>query len=91
MSSYSANARCRDTCPDQPGIDLIRKFRVFKVGMRELTRTSQDNYMSLTDDACRNSWTPGQIQRMREQVAKYRGVVYPGIDVDKIPEDSYDN
>ena len=45
------------------------------------------NYMSYSDDQCRNEWTPGQIQRMREQMAKYRGVVYPGIDVGKIPED----
>ncbi|KAJ4985682.1 metalloprotease [Stagonosporopsis vannaccii] len=46
------------------------------------------NYMSYSDDDCRDSWTPGQIQRMREQMAKFRGVVYPGIDVDNIPEDT---
>ncbi|CAI9629993.1 unnamed protein product [Alternaria burnsii] len=46
------------------------------------------NYMSYSDDYCRYEFTPGQIQRMREQMAKFRGVVYPGIDVDNIPEDS---
>ncbi|KNG47233.1 metalloprotease [Stemphylium lycopersici] len=46
------------------------------------------NYMSYSDDYCRYEFTPGQIQRMREQVAKFRGIVYPGIDVDNIPEDS---
>ncbi|KAH6622465.1 hypothetical protein C7974DRAFT_473738 [Boeremia exigua] len=46
------------------------------------------NYMSYSDDECRNSWTPGQIQRMREQMAKFRGVVHPSIDVDDIPEDT---
>ncbi|KAF2124332.1 zincin [Dothidotthia symphoricarpi CBS 119687] len=60
----------RDSCPDQPGLDLIH------------------NYMSYFDDDCRNSWTPGQIQRMREQMAKFRDIVYPGIDVNDIPEDS---
>jgi hypothetical protein len=49
-----------------------------------------DNYMSYSGDDCRNSWTPGQIQRMREQMAKFRGVVYPGIDVYNIPEDVWD-
>ena len=47
-----------------------------------------DNYMSYSDDYCRYEFTPGQIQRMREQMAKFRGVVYPDIDVDNIPEDS---
>ncbi|OAG15421.1 hypothetical protein CC77DRAFT_1053983 [Alternaria alternata] len=46
------------------------------------------NYMSYSADYCRYEFTPGQIQRMREQMAKFRGVVYPGIDVDNIPEDS---
>ncbi|KAH6616814.1 hypothetical protein C7974DRAFT_402486 [Boeremia exigua] len=46
------------------------------------------NHMGYAKDSCRTSWTPGQIQRMREQVAKFRGVVYPGIDVNNIPEDS---
>ncbi|RYO18090.1 hypothetical protein AA0111_g10877 [Alternaria arborescens] len=46
------------------------------------------NYMSYSDDHCRYEFTPGQIQRMREQMAKFRGVVYPGIDVNNIPEDS---
>jgi len=46
--------------------------------------------MSYSDDDCRNSRTPGQIQRMREQMAKYRGVISPGIDVNNIPEDTWD-
>ncbi|KAF2796518.1 hypothetical protein K505DRAFT_415708, partial [Melanomma pulvis-pyrius CBS 109.77] len=71
----------RDSCPDQPGLDLVREVK--------LTQTlNPDNYMSYSSDECRNSWTPGQIQRMREQMAKYRGVVYPGIIVGDIPEDS---
>ncbi|PSN65773.1 hypothetical protein BS50DRAFT_397490 [Corynespora cassiicola Philippines] len=45
------------------------------------------NWMGFSNDPCRNSFTPGQIQRMREQMAKFRQVVYPGIDVDKIPND----
>ncbi|KAH7078739.1 metalloprotease [Paraphoma chrysanthemicola] len=48
------------------------------------------NYMSYTDDQCRNEFTPGQIQRMREQVALHRGLIYPGIDVNNIPEDRVD-
>ncbi|KAL1798097.1 hypothetical protein ACET3X_002134 [Alternaria dauci] len=45
------------------------------------------NYMSYSADYCRYEFTPGQIQRMREQMAKHRGIVYPGIDVNNIPED----
>ncbi|MFD6157924.1 zinc metalloprotease [Nocardia sp. NPDC060256] len=31
------------------------------------------NYMDMSDDACRNQFTPGQITRMRDQLATYRG------------------
>ena len=83
----------RDTCPDQPGLDLIRKSNIFtcKMFTEELMLTQSltiDNYMSYSNDECRDSWTLGQIQRMREQMAKFRGVVYPGIIIDDIPEDS---
>ncbi|CAN9176288.1 unnamed protein product [Alternaria alternata] len=56
--------------------------------MSQVDATLDDNYMSYSDDHCRYEFTPGQIQRMREQMAKFRGVVYPGIDVNNIPEDS---
>ncbi|KAF2708585.1 metalloprotease [Pleomassaria siparia CBS 279.74] len=59
----------RDSCPDQPGLDLVH------------------NYMSYSSDECRDSFTPGQVQRMREQMAKWRGIVYPGIVVGDIPDD----
>lgn len=32
------------------------------------------NYMDASDDACRNNFTPGQGQRIREQLATYRGI-----------------
>ncbi|PSN70305.1 hypothetical protein BS50DRAFT_571573 [Corynespora cassiicola Philippines] len=44
------------------------------------------NYMAYTSDECRYEFTPGQIQRMREQVARYRRIVYPGIDPDNVPD-----
>lgn len=57
------------------------------MGELKLTRSLKiDNYMSYSNDECRDSWTPGQIQRMREQMAKFRGVVYPGIIISDIPE-----
>ncbi|KAJ8113929.1 hypothetical protein OPT61_g4066 [Boeremia exigua] len=51
---------------------------------------SVHNYMAYTSDECRTEFTPGQIRRMREQMTKFRGVAYPGIIVEDIPEDSYD-
>jgi len=29
--------------------------------------------MDYTDDSCVNEFTPGQVKRMRNQIAKYRG------------------
>ncbi|KAG2024069.1 metalloprotease [Coprinopsis cinerea AmutBmut pab1-1] len=34
------------------------------------------NFMDSTDDDCMREFTPGQAQRMREQVATYRGIVF---------------
>ncbi|KAH7372234.1 hypothetical protein BKA66DRAFT_572358 [Pyrenochaeta sp. MPI-SDFR-AT-0127] len=46
-----------------------------------------NNWMSLFNDGCRNSFTPGQIQRMRMQMVKYRGYTFPGIRPEDVPED----
>jgi hypothetical protein len=32
------------------------------------------NFMDYTDDACMNNFTPGQITRLKQQVATYRGI-----------------
>ena len=32
------------------------------------------NYMDYTDDSCMNNFTPGQITRLRAQIAMYRGI-----------------
>ncbi|KAF3038991.1 hypothetical protein E8E12_004364 [Didymella heteroderae] len=65
----------RDSCPDQPGLDLIHKYLLaYDVTQADQGFDQTDNYMSYSDDDCRNSWTPGQIQRMREQMAKFRAV-----------------
>ncbi|KAH6644901.1 hypothetical protein C7974DRAFT_384532 [Boeremia exigua] len=43
------------------------------------------NWMGFSIDTCRGDFTPGQIQRMKEQVARFRQVAYPGINVDEVP------
>jgi hypothetical protein len=35
---------------------------------------NQDNYMDYSDDACYSEFTPGQIARLTEQLATYRGI-----------------
>ncbi|MEU6672160.1 M43 family zinc metalloprotease [Streptomyces sp. NPDC046727] len=32
------------------------------------------NFMNYTDDSCRNTFTPGQATRMKQQAATYRGI-----------------
>lgn len=50
------------------------------------------SYMSYSTDDFRYSRAAGNIQRIREQIARFRGARRPvtGIDVDKILEDIWD-
>ena len=34
------------------------------------------NFMDYTDDSCMNTFTPGQVTRMKQQMRLYRGVVF---------------
>ena len=41
----------------------------------DVVMVSVDNYMDYTYDSCQHEFTPGQMERMRDQMIIYRGVL----------------
>jgi hypothetical protein len=66
----------RDTCPNDPGLDRESTFTSSR--RSPVTHNSSfpaiHNYMDYSDDSCLNNFTPGQIVRLRDQIAAFRGI-----------------
>lgn len=79
-ASWDALGGCpegRDSCPDAPGLDPIRKFLArgcLGGGMRSAD-VRADNYMDYTSDECRTEFTAGQVAYAHGEMEEYRGVV----------------
>lgn len=62
----------RDTCPsdgeDRKGLSPIRLRTVLMIS------PAVQNYMDYSDDSCMNNFTPGQIDRLQQQIEKFRGI-----------------
>ena len=66
----------RDTCPKDPGSDreqtlvsLPKKFVSHLISFLAV-----QNYMDYSDDACMNNFTPGQVTRLKNQIATFRNI-----------------
>jgi len=64
-----------DTC-SADGLDPISKSHVFSSDF-QLTSNS-GNFMDYTDDDCMNEFTPGQTDRLKQQIATFRDFTESG-------------
>lgn len=65
----------RDTCPGAEGLDPIRMsiYLSCEVNYGLMRRNgSTDNYMDYTNEQCRESFSPAQIERMHQAIRMYR-------------------
>jgi hypothetical protein len=66
----------RDTCPNDPGLDRESTFT--SSSRNSVTHNSSfpavQNYMDLSNNSCLNNFTPGQINRLRDQIVAFRGI-----------------
>ena len=64
-----------DTCSGE-GLDRKSTFSCSPSGSvtYSLSFPAIHNYMDYTDDSCMEGFTPGQIQRLQQQISTYRGI-----------------
>ena len=65
----------RDTCPNDPGNDREQTSpSSLNFVSHSILSLAVQNYMDYSDDACLNNFTPGQITRLKDQIATFRKI-----------------
>lgn len=66
----------RDSCPYEPGLDREHTFASSPQGFiaNLILFPAVQNYMDYSHDACMNNFTPGQIVRLKDQIATFREI-----------------
>ena len=74
-ATYGCPTTNPDTCSGE-GLDRKSTFRSspWSSVAYSLSFSAIHNYMDYTDDSCMDNFTPGQIERLQQQISTYRGI-----------------
>ena len=69
----------RNTCPNRPGIDPVRTYYIHFIQNIAFAPDANpqfhlENFMDSSYDSCMNNFTPGQADRIKDQISIYRGL-----------------